>query len=132
MHTDSSRPVPAMAPVAPGDRRVVNIHTDAFRPLPRADGSDGGESVLHADPTRDPGFGFHVYRMQPGCVTEPHRHGGAEHFLVLDGTVIDHDGTRYGPGDLVWLADGTIHNSHAPDGALLVVWYGDGSEPIDG
>lgn len=113
----------AMAPVAPKTRHVVNIHDDAFLPMPRSDGGFGGESALQVGRPRTPGTGFHVYRMAPGTWTEPHRHHGEEHFFVIEGSLIDHDGVEYGPGDLVCLDDGTEHCSYSENGALLVVLF---------
>ena len=61
--------------------------------------------------------------MAPGHTTTAHKHAGDEEFLVLEGELVDHDGHRYGPGDLVWLEAGTTHHSYSPEGALLVVYY---------
>jgi len=60
--------------------------------------------------------------MEPGARSCPHRHGGAEEFLILEGEVIECDGTVYRPGDMVWLAAGTEHTSYAPNGALIAVF----------
>ena len=113
-----------LKPVDPTKRHVVNINTTPFEPMLQSDGRHAGESALQLGEERKLASGFHVYRMAPGTQTEPHAHIGEEHFLVLEGTVIDHDGFAYGPGDLVCLDEGTVHFSHSPEGALLVVFYG--------
>ena len=50
-------------------------------------------------------------RMQPGAVTIAHDHPGMEEFLVLEGDLVDSDGTTFGPGDFVSYEAGTHHNS---------------------
>ena len=41
--------------------------------------------------------------------------------VVLDGEIIDNDGTVFGPGDIVSYRDGTEHHSYTPNGCLLAV-----------
>ena len=110
-----------MKPVNPQDRRVANIHEAAYEPFVFADGLKLGDEVLQLDKTLPLGVGFHVYRMPPGMTTRPHRHNGNEQFLILEGELIENDGTVFRKGDLVWLRDGTEHNSHTPGGCLLAV-----------
>ena len=50
-------------------------------------------------------------RMEPGAVTIAHDHAGMEEFLVLEGDLVDSDGTTFGPGDFVSYDAGTHHNS---------------------
>jgi hypothetical protein len=49
--------------------------------------------------------------------TVAHQHASDEEFYI-----IDHDGTRYGSGDLVWLRKGTEHTSYSPSGCLIAVY----------
>ena len=111
-----------MKPLGQADRRIANIHTSEFRPYVFPDGEALGDAVLQLDDTRPLADGFHVYRMPPGMTSRPHRHNGAEHFLILEGSLIDHDGTRFRVGDLVFYADGSEHSSYTPDGCLLAVF----------
>ena len=108
-----------MKPIAGNDRRVANIATGRFETF-YSDGQPDGE-VLQVNPENPTGYGFHVYRMTPGQVTVPHRHDGDEEFFVIDGDLTDHDGFEYGPGDIVWLRDGTEHHSTTRNGCVLVV-----------
>ena len=110
-----------MKPIATEDRKVANIKTGTFKRFLSDDGTPDGE-VLQVNPNNRTGYGFHVYRMAPGQTTIPHRHNGDEEFLVIKGEIVDHDGFRYGPGDLVWLRDGTEHSSYSPDGCTLAVY----------
>ena len=111
--------------IAPQDRRVVNIREAKFTPWQSADSP--GTSYLQLDTSRPPGVGFYVYRMPPGTRSDPHEHGGTEEFLILEGTLVDHDGTVYREGDLVWLAPGTRHSSHTETGCLIAV-FAEGEE----
>ena len=117
-----------MDPIAKQDRRVANIGTGEFKPFLADDGTPDGE-VLQVNPNNQTGYGFHIYRMAPGQVTIPHRHEGDEEFFLIDGDLTDHDGYQYGPGDIVWLRDGTEHCSTSKGGCVLVVYLPGTSEP---
>ncbi|WP_373504357.1 cupin domain-containing protein [Aestuariivirga sp.] len=110
-----------MKPVNPADRRVANIYEAAYTPFVFEDGMTMGDSVLQLNDAEPLGVGFHVYRMPAGMTTRPHRHNGHEQFLILDGELIENDGTVFRKGDLVWLRDGTEHCSYTPNGCLLAV-----------
>ena len=110
-----------MDPIAKEDQRVVNIRQAAFEPWINADGTDSGTATLQLASAQPQGVGFHVYRMAPGSRSEPHEHTADEQFLVLEGELIEHDGTVYRPGDLVWLRAGSRHYSRTETGCLLAV-----------
>ena len=69
------------------------------------------------------GRGSYLMRMEPGAVSNPHRHNGAEEFFILEGDLKDHDGHLYAQGDFVSLAAGSCHKSISPSGCLLVVTH---------
>jgi mannose-6-phosphate isomerase-like protein (cupin superfamily) len=111
-----------MKPVADADRIVANVNTAEFtsffvdgEPLPK-------QSVLQLNTSKIPGVGFHIYRLEPGGATQNHEHTCDEEFYVIEGELIDHDGTVYRAGDLVLLRKGTQHNSHSKTGCLLAVY----------
>ena len=110
-----------MKPVKPEDRRVANIYEAEFKPFVYADGVQLGDTVLQLNDAEPLGVGFHVYRMPPGMTSRPHRHNGQEQFLVLDGELVENDGTVFRTGDLVWLRGDTEHCSYTPNGCLLAV-----------
>ncbi len=78
--------------------------------------------MLQFDDARPLGVGFHIYRMEPGAVSQPHEHTCDEQFLVLDGELIDNDGTVYRTGNLVLLRIGTQHSSTTQTGCTLAVF----------
>lgn len=111
-----------MKPVAPEQRIVANIKTAAFRPF-LVDGVPlPGQSVLQLDDSEPLGVGFHIYRMEPGARSQAHEHTCNEQFLVLEGELIDHDGTVYRAGDMVLLRKGSRHSSHTETGCTLAVF----------
>ncbi|WP_135504870.1 cupin domain-containing protein [Roseovarius aestuariivivens] len=115
-----------MKTIHTSERRVANIgDLDLFKPFDAE--SEPGTSFLKLNPDQPKDVGFYVYRMAPGARSTPHRHGGAEEFLILDGELIDNDGTVYRQGDMVWLAAGTEHSSYTETGCLIAV-YAEGPE----
>lgn len=110
-----------MRPIDPDSRKVANIHDARYEPFVYDDGAAFGDAVLQLNPDLPLGIGFHVYRMPAGMTTRGHRHNGHEQFLVLEGELIENDGTVFKTGDLVWLRDGTEHHSYTPNGCLLAV-----------
>jgi len=112
------------------DRRVANVSSAVFKPLLTKDGSASGQSVLQLNDAHPMGVGFHIYKMAPGFTTDAHIHTEDEEFFVLEGDIVDNDGTRYVPGDLVWLKKGTEHNSYSENGCTLVVYIREAEELI--
>ena len=110
-----------MKPIDPNERHVVNVAEGTFQPFLNSDGSDSRTGVLQLDPSKPKGAGFHLYRMEPGSKSQAHEHLGLEQFYVIEGELIDNDGTVYKQGDLVCLDEGTEHSSTSPNGCLLVV-----------
>ena len=108
-----------MQPIPKTDRRVVNIFESVFTPI-QSNGKPDGE-VLQLNADKPLGSGFYIYKMAPGAATVPHKHKGDEEFLIIQGDLRDHDGFDYGPGDLVWLRDGSVHNSTTNNGCLIAV-----------
>jgi quercetin dioxygenase-like cupin family protein len=119
-----------MKPINGQDRRIANIHTTQFEPLETQDGSLTGQSVLQINDSQPKGVGFHIYKMAAGFTTDAHIHTEDEEFFILEGDIVDNDGTRYVAGDLVWLKKGTEHNSYSEKGCTLVVYIKEAEEMI--
>jgi len=112
-----------MKPIEPQERKVANIRdASAFQPYDPEGTSERGTSVIKLNTALPRDVGFYIYKMEPGSQSAPHRHGGAEEFLMIEGELIDNDGTVYRPGDVVWLAPGTEHTSHTETGCLIAVF----------
>ena len=103
-------------------RRVKNIYDDDFEPFVWDGRDNPGQTVLQLDRNMPCGTGFHIYKMAPGAITTPHEHTSDEHFFLIEGDAVDHDGYEYRPGDIVMLSKGTIHNTRTRNGCTLVVY----------
>ena len=64
--------------------------------------------------------GWYVMRLEPGAETVVHVHDVDEEFLILEGDLIEDDGTILKPGDFVTYPKGTRHNSRTDTGCLLI------------
>ena len=73
--------------------------------------------VLMEDP--DTGLQTVLTRMAPGAVLTEHMHVAVEQTWVLEGSLVDHEGTATA-GNFVWRPAGSRHTATAPDGALLL------------
>jgi anti-sigma factor ChrR (cupin superfamily) len=120
-----------MKPIKAGDRIVRNLLSDPYRSFDAPGLVYEGMSYLPLDETRVPGTGFHVVRMEPGTLSAAHEHTADEMFYVLDGELIERDGTRYRRGDMVLLRAGTQHESHTPDGCTLLVYVETLERPVE-
>ena len=69
---------------------------------------------------RQTGHGAYMIRMEPGTITTMHGHTCREEYLILEGDVVESDGTVLGPGDYVIYEPGTEHNSRTVNGCLVV------------
>jgi len=106
----------------PAGRRVVNAHTTPFVEYSLEGPVQPELSWLPVSYDVDAGQGCYLMRMQPGAVTIAHDHLFIEEFLVLEGDLVDSDGTVFGPGDFVSYEAGTHHNSSTESGCLLAVF----------
>jgi anti-sigma factor ChrR (cupin superfamily) len=120
-----------MKPVKSGERIVRNLLSDSYRPFEAPGIVYEGLSFLPLDEERPAGTGFHVLRMEPGAVSTAHEHMADEMFYMLEGELIDNDGTHYRRGDMVLLRAGTQHSSHTPSGCTLLVYVETLERPVD-
>lgn len=112
-----------MKPVGKDERRVVNIADATFKPWQLEDGSvDDTQTLVQLNNSKPDGVGFHIFRMAPGTTTTAHRHTGDEEFYIIEGDLTDNDGTEYHPGDLIYMKEGTEHNSTTKNGCTMVVY----------
>jgi quercetin dioxygenase-like cupin family protein len=69
---------------------------------------------------RNTGHGAYMIRMDPGTITTKHVHTLREEYLILEGDIVESDGTVLGPGDYVIYEPGTEHNSRTVNGCLVI------------
>ncbi len=120
-----------MKPIHDSERRITNIDDAAFQTFEFEGELCEGLTYLQLDDSKPPGVGFTILRMSPGARSTPHEHTCNEMFFMIEGELVDNDGTVYRPGDFVLLKKGTQHTSHTPDGCLLAVYIDSLEKPID-
>ena len=67
-------------------------------------------------------FGTYVSKLDPGTKTLPHIHTGNEEFLILEGELIDSDGTIFKKGDFVSYEPNSSHSSYTKKGCLILTF----------
>jgi len=103
-------------------RRVVNWKNASWELYPSLPET---ADPIYWQPIRanaETGEGFYIVKFPPGASSALHEHMGAEHFTLLEGELVDCDGTVYRTGDCVALEPGTKHDSHSPKGCITVVY----------
>jgi anti-sigma factor ChrR (cupin superfamily) len=103
-------------------RRVFDLKNSRFQDYDLEGPVQPEMSWLPISYSKATGQGCYVMRMAPGAVTIAHDHPGYEEFLILDGELIDGDGTVFKSGDFVSYAPGTHHNSRTERGCILAVF----------
>ena len=107
--------------MAKAQRRIVATQDVAFQPYDLDGPLQPEISWLPISYEAESGNGSYLMRMQPGAVTIEHEHAGVEDYMILEGELIESDGTVLKAGDFVSYAPGTRHNSRTDTGCLIVV-----------
>ena len=103
-------------------RSITSISKTPFKPYDLEGPVQPDMSWLPISFRKETGVGSYVMRMQPGAKTIAHDHLGYEEFLILEGELIDSDGTVFTAGDFVSFAPGTHHSSRTETGCFLAVF----------
>jgi anti-sigma factor ChrR (cupin superfamily) len=112
-------------------RQIVKTGGDEFKPYDRYGDSIAGMSwIALSGELLNGEFECFLLRMEAGAQSRPHEHMGFEEFLVMEGELIDCDGTVYRSGDFVRLLPGSKHSSHTPNGCVLVVMLRGDNRPL--
>jgi anti-sigma factor ChrR (cupin superfamily) len=97
--------------------RYVDVETLPWKPTPYA----GIEiKILMEDKTT--GLLTALFRWAPGSKLPLHEHVDLEQTFVLQGTLVDAEGTATA-GNYVWRPQGSRHDAVAPDGALVLSFF---------
>ena len=102
------------------DRTIVNIYETRFEPYDLEGPVQDDMSLLSVSYSPETRRGIYAIRMEPGAVTIPHTHECMEEFLILEGELIESDGTVLKKGDFTSYRPGTRHHSHTETGCLLI------------
>ena len=71
------------------------------------------------------GFNFGITK------TIPHIHSGYEEFLILDGELVDSDGTKLKKGDFISYEPNSSHSSYTEKGCLILTFMRGHNKQID-
>ena len=105
--------------MARSHRSIVNVYETDFEPYDLEGPVQHDMSVLTVSYSAETRRGIYVIRMEPGAVTIPHTHECMEEFLILEGELIESDGTVLKKGDFTSYRPGSRHNSRTETGCLL-------------
>jgi anti-sigma factor ChrR (cupin superfamily) len=101
-------------------RKVINIRETPFQPYDMEGPVQKDMSVIKLHYDHQDRQGAYLIRMEPGAETIAHEHPFREDFLILEGELIESDGTVLKAGDFVMYDPGTYHNSRTEKGCLLL------------
>ncbi len=103
-------------------RRIVKTHKVDFE-IYDLDGKPQPEiELLRLSYDLQTRRGTYMMRMAAGAQTVEHTHKFREEYLILEGDLVENDGTVLGPGDYVCFAPGTRHYSRTNEGCLLIAF----------
>lgn len=101
-------------------RRIINTASTPFDVYDFDGPVQEDMSLLMLSHDRESGQGAYMIRMEPGAETIRHVHRRREEYLILEGDLVESDGTVLGPGDYVIYPPGSEHNSRTVGGCLLI------------
>ncbi len=115
----------------PKDRVILPTSEASFHPYDRYGFEIPAMDWVPLSADARGGFETFVLKMKPGAQSTPHRHRGREEFLVLNGSMIDCDGTEFKTGDYVKYRPDSTHYSRSVDGCTLLVILTGQNEQLD-
>jgi anti-sigma factor ChrR (cupin superfamily) len=102
-------------------RKILRKQDRSFGPYDLEGAVQEDIGLIRLTLEHNAGNGSYIMRMDPGAKTRAHVHDGMEDFMILDGELIDDDGTVFGAGDFISYAPGTEHNSWTETGCVILV-----------
>ena len=112
-------------------RKITNLYKVNFEPFDNYGSPVRGMSWHKISYNReDGGQGSYLLKMDSNAKSLPHMHNGYEEFLILEGELIDPDGTIFKKGDFVTFEPGSKHSSYTKDGCLILVFMRGINKPL--
>jgi len=105
----------------PALRSLRNASASEFVPFERYGAPIEGMTWCPLSIGDDDDLEIYLLRLAAGAQTYPHEHVGCEQFLVLEGSLIDCDGTRIPAGTFARFEAGSRHHSTTDEDCLLLV-----------
>ena len=103
-------------------RKITKLDQLKFEPFNKYGEPIKGWSWHKISFNKKTNFGTYVSKLDPGTKTIPHSHSGHEEFLILEGELIDSDGTVFKKGDFVSYEPDSFHSSYTNKGCLILTF----------
>ena len=109
-------------PLKPGERQVFHTRSPEWQPYLR-----DGKPVPHmkwwpiSPDSELRAGGRYLLRLEAGCVGPLHKHEGWDEFFVIEGSIVDSDGTVLKAGDYAIYKPGSVHWTDSPEGVTVLV-----------
>ena len=103
-------------------RKITKLNNLEFKPFNKYGKPIPGWSWHKISFDEKTNFGTYVSKLDPGTKTVPHIHTGNEEFLILEGELIDSDGTIFKKGDFISYEPNTKHSSYTKNGCLILTF----------
>ena len=112
-------------------RIITNFNNLDFKPFDKYGEPVKGWSWHKITFDEKTNFGTYISKLDPGTKTIPHIHTGYEEFLILDGELIDSDGTIFKQGDFISYTPNSSHSSYTKKGCLILTFMRGHNNQID-
>ena len=103
-------------------RKITKLDQLKFKPFNKYGKLIRGWSWHNISFDKKTNFGTYISKLDPGTKTIPHIHTGHEEFLILDGELIDSDGTIFKQGDFISFKPNTNHSSYTKKGCVILTF----------
>jgi len=103
-------------------RKITKLDNLKFKPFDKYGEPIAGWTWHKISFDEKTNFGTYISKLEPGTKTIPHIHSGHEEFLILDGELIDSDGTIFKKGDFVSYEPNSSHSSFTKNGCLILTF----------
>ena len=111
-------------------KKITNKDNLNFKPFDRYGKVIQGMSWHKISYNDDTHIGSYISKLEPGTKTIPHRHTKNEEFYIIEGELIDSDGTIFKKGDFVSFEPGSEHNSYTKTGCIILTFMSGKNEII--
>jgi anti-sigma factor ChrR (cupin superfamily) len=103
-------------------RKITKLDYLKFEPFDKYGKAIKGWSWHKISFNKKTNFGTYISKLDPGTKTLPHIHTGYEEFLILNGELIDSDGTIFKKGDFISYPPNSSHSSYTKKGCLILTF----------
>ena len=103
-------------------RKITKLNNLKFEPFDKYGEPIKGWSWHKINFDEKENIGTYISKLEPGTETVPHIHSGYEEFLILEGELIDSDGTIFKKGDFISYEPNSSHSSYTKKGCLILTF----------